>query len=342
MKNSTRQVVNEFKAQIAQLNGVEDVTTKFAASPAVEQTMISKMQESSDFLRRINIIGVDAQQGEKLGLGVGSTIAGTTDTSSSDRDTQDPTSLDTNGYNCTQTNFDTHLTYAKLDAWAHLPDFQQRVRDQIITRQRLDRIMIGFNGTSRASTSDRDANPLLQDVNKGWLEKLREYDDGAHVLDEGGTTGELRVGTDGDYANLDSLVYDLISNMLDPWYREDTELVAILGRDLMNEKYFPLIEEHGGTPTESRALDMMLSAKRVGNVRAVQVPFFPARGVAITRLDNLSIYLQNGSTRRAIIDNPKRDRIEDYQSINEAYVIEDNGGMALAENIKFYDGTAWG
>lgn len=343
MKNTTRTAFEGFKSQIAKLNGVEDVTTKFAASPAVEQTLISKMQESSDFLRRVNIMGVDNQQGEKLGLGVGSTIASTTDTSSTERATQDPTTLDTVGYNCTQTNFDTHITYAKLDAWAHMPDFQQRVRDQVLTRQRLDRIMIGFNGTSRAATSDRVANPLLQDVNKGWLQKLREYDAGSNVLDEGGTAGEIRVGESGDYANLDSLVYDVISNLLDPWYREDTQLVAILGRDLMDEKYFPLIETHGGTPTESRALDMMMSAKRVGGVQAIQVPFFPARAIAVTRLDNLSIYLQNGSTRRAIIDNPKQDRVEDYQSVNEAYVIEDNGGMCMAEHIKFTSdgGTTW-
>lgn len=38
-------------------------------------------------------------------------------------------------------------------------------------RQALDRIMIGFNGVKRAKTSDRDANPMLQDVNKGWLQK---------------------------------------------------------------------------------------------------------------------------------------------------------------------------
>ncbi|MFI9653977.1 phage major capsid protein, P2 family [Guyparkeria sp. GHLCS8-2] len=343
MKNTTRTAFNDFKAQIAQLNGVPDASTKFAASPAVEQTMINKMQESSDFLRRINIMGVDNQQGEKLGLGVGSTIAGTTDTSSTDRSTTDPTNLDTDGYMCTQTNFDTHLTYGKLDAWAHLLDFQRKVRDQILQRQRLDRIMIGFNGTSRAATSDRATNPLLQDVNKGWLQKLREFDTGSNVMDEGGTAGEIHVGTDGDYANLDALVFDIVNSLVDPWYRQDTGLVAILGRGLMVDKFFPLIESHGDTPTESNALDMMMSAKRIGGLQAVQLPFFPDRAVAVTRLDNLSIYLQNGSTRRAIIDKPERDRIEDYQSVNEAYVIEDNGGMALAENIKFTSdgGTTW-
>nr|VXZ92014.1 phage major capsid protein, P2 family [Klebsiella pneumoniae] len=46
-----------------------------------------------------------------------------------------------------------------------------RIRNAIVKRRALDRIMIGFNGVKRAKTSDREANPMLQDVNKGWLQK---------------------------------------------------------------------------------------------------------------------------------------------------------------------------
>lgn len=46
-----------------------------------------------------------------------------------------------------------------------------RIRNAIVKRQALDRIMIGFNGVKRAKTSNRAENPLLQDVNKGWLQK---------------------------------------------------------------------------------------------------------------------------------------------------------------------------
>ena len=55
---------------------------------------------------------------------------------------------------------------------------------------------------------------------------------------------------------------------------------------------------------------------------------------AITRLDNLSIYWQEGTRRRTIVDNAKRDRIENYESSNEAYVVEDHGAMAVVENIE--------
>lgn len=48
-----------------------------------------------------------------------------------------------------------------------------RIRNAIVKRQALDRIMIGFNGVKRAKTSNRSENPLLQDVNKGWLQKIQ-------------------------------------------------------------------------------------------------------------------------------------------------------------------------
>ena len=65
------------------------------------------------------------------------------------------------------------------------------------------------------------------------------------------------------------------------------------------------------------------------------MPFFPAGVLKVTTLDNLSIYFQEGARRRAIQDNPKRDRIENYESSNDAYVVEDYGRGAIAKNITF-------
>ena len=192
MLNNTRLLYTAMLAHIAQLNGVSDATAKFTVDPSVQQTLETRIQESSDFLRQINIVGVTEQQGEKLGLGVGGPIASTTNTAVQDRATKDPTDMDQQGYVCTKTDFDTHLTYGKLDAWAKFPDFQTRVRDAIIRRQALDRIMIGFNGTSRAATSDPGTNTMLQDVNIGWLQKYRA-NAVARVMDEGANAGELRV-----------------------------------------------------------------------------------------------------------------------------------------------------
>lgn len=57
----------------------------------------------------------------------------------------------------------------------------------------------------------------------------------------------------------------------------------------------------------------------------------------ITRFDNLSIYYQDGKRRRLLKDEPEYDRVTDYNSSNEAYVIEDLDYACLVENIKSVD-----
>ncbi|WP_333895137.1 phage major capsid protein, P2 family [Atlantibacter hermannii] len=339
MKKTTRFKFNAYLTQLAALNGVavSDIASKYTAEPSVAQTLETKIQESSGFLQKINIFPVDEQSGERLGLGVGASIAGTTDTTQKEREPTDPTYIDGEGYKCTQTNYDTALPYSKLDLWAKFQDFQTRIRDAIVLRQALDRIMIGFNGVKREKTSNRVANPLLQDVNIGWLEKIRQ-EAPVQVLDKIVSEGQvispkIRIGSGGDFANLDALVLGAVSEKIAPWYQEDTELVVVCGRALLADKYFPIVNRDQPN-SETLAADLIISQKRIGNLPAVRVPFFPANAMLITRLDNLSIYWQDGTRRRSVIDNPKRDRVENFESVNEAYVVEDYDGVCLIENIE--------
>lgn len=338
MRKDTRIAYNRLLDRIAQLSGVPSAKEQFAIEPSVQQTLESKIQESSEFLSSVNIIGVDELKGQKLGLGVTGPIASRTDTTQNDRTTSDVSSLEAHDYECVSTEFDTHITWAKLDAWAKFPDFQTRVRNAIVRQQALDRIMVGLNGTSAATATDRVANPLLQDVNIGWLQQYRTHAP-ARVLSEGANLGEVRVGPGGDYENLDALVYDVVNEMLDPWFRESTDLRAICGRKILADKYFPLINQEQA-PTEQRALDMILSQKRMGGQQAARVPFMPDGTLLITPPENLSLYWQNGSRRRHLEENPKRNRIENYESSNDAYVVEDYGFGCLVENIIFGDWSA--
>ncbi|ENG6109179.1 phage major capsid protein, P2 family [Serratia liquefaciens] len=339
MRKVTREQYKKYVNQIANINGIDalDVAAKFTVEPSVSQTLEEKIQESSGFLKTINIVPVDEQSGDKIGLGIDRPVASTTNTDEKDREPIDPTSLDEQGYMCTQTNFDTALKYSKLDSWAKFKDFQVKIRNQIVKRQALDRIMIGWHGTKRARTSDFTVNKLLQDVNIGWLEKIRK---GApdqvmsKILDEAGAvvSEKIRIGKTGDYHNLDALVMDAVNELIAAWFQDDTELVAIVGRSLLADKYFPIVNKEQEN-SEMLAADVIISQKRIGGLQAVRVPSFPDNTILITRLDNLSIYWQDGTRRRHIIDNPKRDRIENYESVNEAYVVEDYQCAALIENI---------
>ncbi|MNV29216.1 Phage major capsid protein, P2 family [compost metagenome] len=331
MRQTTRTLFTGYMGHVAQLNGIEDAGKSFNVTTPVQLTMEEMIQESSAFLKLINILPVTDQVGQKVGLGVSGPAASRTDTASKSRQTRDLTKMDPNGYQCVQTNFDTHIKYVMLDAWARFKDFQLRIRNAIITRQALDRIMIGFNGKNAALDTDISANPMLEDVNKGWLQHMRERAP-ERVLRTGKDGGKVLIGKGGDYRDLDAAVFDL-SALLDPWFHGDTQLVALVSRDTLHDKYFPLVNS-GDKATEKLASDIIISQKRLGGVQAVAVPYMPVGTVLLTRYDNLSIYPQEGARRRHIKEAPERDRVEFYESSNDAYVIEDFGCAALLENIE--------
>ena len=333
MRNETRQKFNEFTGQVAKLNAITSAMVQFNVQPSVQQTLETKMQESVAFLSMINMVPVDELKGQKVGIGISSTIAGRTNTDSKDRQPNNPAALYDHNYECAQTNYDTMIGYAQLDSWAKFPDFQVRIRDAIITRQGLDRIMIGWHGTSAAPDTDRNANPLLQDVNIGWLKHIRT-DAPAQVMSEGTEgSGKIYVDVaDGDYKNLDALVFDAVNELIKPWFQDDTELVVICGRKLLSDKYFPIINDASDNQNKL-AGQVLVSQKQIGGLKAVRVPFFPEDKLLITKLSNLSIYWQTGARRRHIDDEPKRNRIVNYESTNDAYVVEDYDCAALVENI---------
>ena len=333
MLRNTREAWELYTQRIADLNGTRDVEKQFAVDPSVQQALETRVQESSAFLGQINMIGVPELKGETVGIEVGSTVARRTDTSGAGRrSTTDPTGLGNRTYELKQTNFDTHLRYAKLDAWAKFPDFQTRIQAAITERCALDRIMIGFNGTSAAATTNPVANPLLQDVNIGWLQHIRT-ESPARVMDgTDGTGGQIRVGPGGDYKNLDALVMDAKHELLPSWARNRNDLVALCASDLVHDKYFRLVN-NTEAPTEQVALDIIMSTRRIGGLQGAQPTYFPDGAILITPLRNLSIYYQDGKRRRHIREAPDADRVEDFQSSNEGYVVEDYDLACLIEDI---------
>jgi hypothetical protein len=157
---------------------------------------------------------------------------------------------------------------------------------------------------------------------------------------------------DGDYKNIDALAYDLIAGM-PSWARTSTDHVVIVSQDLVDEKYFPMINRpladtiDGGKSTSDQVTtDIVMSAKQIGGRPAVIVPFFPEGTMMITPLgqpsvpdsSNLSLYYQEGSRRRYIKDEPENmASLVDYNSVNEGYVIESTDHAVMAENITFGD-----
>ncbi|OAS04012.1 capsid protein [Pseudomonas putida] len=312
--------------------GVDTVARMFSVEPTIAQELNDAITAKADFLQRINVVLVTEIKGQKVFLGTSGPVTGRTNTKTTDREAKDASALDQNTYELSSTESDVSLSYAKIDAWAKFPDFHQKYSAAVQKQIALDRIMVGFHGTHAAVQTDITAYPLLQDVNKGWLQQAREQIP-AQVLKEGAVAGKVTMGKDGDYENLDALVHDT-KQMVDERVRDGGDLVAIIGSDLLAADKAKLYASQGGTPTEKERIESQQVIATYGGLPSFSVPNFPVNSVVVTSFDNLSIYVQDSSWRKQTIDNPKRSRIEDYNSRNEGYVIEQLEKFAMTENVE--------
>lgn len=336
--NLTAQERNHFNAYMAQqatINGATDPATQFNVEPTVQQRFIEAQGHSSEFLSRINIVPVAELKGEALYLDDDQLIAGRTDTSGNGvRKPRVIGNKDKITYELFQTDYDTALPYKQIRQWVKFPDYQKRISNYIAKLQARSRLKIGFNGITAADTTNPVTNPLGQDANIGWLQKVRLHKNKLRVLDGGATAGEIVIGTGGDYLNLDALVYDLVETKIEEWERDREDLVVICGRKLLSDKYFPLINKETDEQNQL-ARDLIISQKRLGNLQAVRAPYFPANALMVTSLSNLSIYEQEGQRHKHFKDAPEKNQYENYEDVPEAYVIENYSAVALAENIEF-------
>lgn len=322
----------QMQVAIAETYGVALASKRFSVDPTIAQELNDAITAKSDFLLRINIIPVTEIKGQKVFIGVSGPVTGRTNTNTTDRVAKDASALDQTTYELHSTESDVGMPYAKIDAWAKFPDFHQRYSAAVQKQIALDRIMIGFHGTSAAAQTNITDNPMLQDVNKGWLQQAREQIP-AQVLKEGKTAGKVLMGVGGDYANLDALVHDT-KQMVDERLRDGGDLVAIIGTDLLAADKAKLYAKQGDVPSEKERIEEAQVIATYGGMPAFSVPFFPVNAVLVTSFDNLSIYFQDSSWRKQTVDNPKRSRVEDFNSRNEGYVIEQLEKFALTENVE--------
>lgn len=328
MRFEARQQFNAHMSDVARLNRITTAMGEtFNVNPEIQQVFQDLKGENADFLNEINTPLVDAPKGQKIGFGVSRPIASRTNTDEGERQTNYVGEMKPDNYACEQTNFDTHIKYSQMDSWSRVGDLMTRYTNQVVRQVARDVLMIGWHGESVADVTDIAANPNLEDVNEGWLKKIRnKRPESLMGYDSEGvaTVDTFNVGKNGQYTTLDEIVFDITMNLLDSWYQESDDLVVIVGKEIGVSHGLGLLA-NSSLPTERNALQTWFAEKTVAGMPAIMVPFFPKRGLLVTSYDNLSVYSQAGSLRRTVIDNPKRDRIEEYMSSNDAYVVEDYG-----------------
>lgn len=350
MSDAARAELFAYQAQQAEMNNItiSALSSRFSVQPAVQQRFENASKESHDFLQKANSIGVTEQKGEKVLLDTTGPVARTNSSydGTNRRNPLNVVDMKARRYECEQVNYDTFISYPQLDMWAGHPDFQLRVSRQIARQVALDRIMTGFNGTHHAEVSDIKKHPRLEDVNKGWLQDIRDQAPQRVMKDVMLTARNMdnSVAYTGRYANPDALVQDARSSLLDEWHKDADDLVVIMGRNLFNSLRLPVLNSMSmqNPNAELLAGQLIVSTRTIGGLDVYLAPFFPAQSMLITSFSNLSVYWQKGSMRRLMKDEPEYNRIAIYQSVNDCYVVEDHGKCALIENISFaeYDHDA--
>ncbi|MGS3856508.1 P2 family phage major capsid protein, partial [Escherichia coli] len=86
-------------------------------------------------------------------------------------------------------------------------------------------------------------HPRLEDINKGWLQDIRDQAPQRVMKDVMLTARNMdnSVAYTGRYANPDALVQDARSSLLDEWHKDADDLVVIMGRNLFNSLRLPVL-----------------------------------------------------------------------------------------------------
>jgi P2 family phage major capsid protein len=305
----------------------------FSATPSVTQSVMKKIVETgAGFLASIATIPVTEIKGQKVLVGVSSRVASRTDTSGSgERTPKNLLGTSTQDYELFPTEWDVALKYADIDAWAKFPNFSdlymQAVREAIAN----DILQTGWTGTSAATNTNLTSNPLLQDLNIGWLKKIRDFNGGSqHVI---GTTGNpVQLGGT-IFKNLDQLAL-AAKQKIQPQFRMRGDLVLLVADDVMSNQEDTYFELNGNKPTEKAVMSGLITKSYAG-MPAIVPPFMPNGTLLVTPLQNLAYYYQDSSYRRLQRDWPSKNQVQEFNSVNDGYVVQEELATCLIENITF-------
>ena len=322
----TRQGLDAYKNRVATINGAEGFAAPFNVTPAKQQTLIEAYQKEADFLSKVNMVMVKQASGSKLALGNDKRIASNTDTRIQPRRPTAIGTLTDDDYLCTQTDYDVAYDWSVIDNWGAFSDFQQRLARLAVKAVAQDKQIIGFNGTHRAKTTNKELYPELQDVNVGWLQKIRNHAPERYIE-------SIKVGAGHEFKTIDALVEMAVNELIAERFRQNTDLIAITSAGLVSDKYLSLINQVL-SPTEQIAANGLYQKTQLGTRKVDTPAYFPTGALLITSYDNLSIYQQRGTLRRFFRDEPEWNRTADYQSVNECFVVEDYDKVAFIGHIE--------
>lgn len=253
-------LLDKYSARLAQAYGIDTskLEQQFSVTGPQETRLRAALLESADFLRMITLADVDQIKGQVVDVGIGSIHSGR---KASGRFIK-AVGVGGHNYELTETDSGAMLSWATLAVWANAGnegEFLRLVNEFINRSFALDMIRVGFNGTSIAANTDPEANPLGQDVNKGWQQLVREWNGGSQIIGSAQSKVYFDPDGNGDYNTLDAMASDLINSTIDPAFRNDPRLTVLVGADLVAAAQARLYSE-ANKPTEQIAAQQLATS----------------------------------------------------------------------------------
>jgi P2 family phage major capsid protein len=313
LNQRARGFLQNYSAGLAEAYGVTDTSRYFALTDPKETSLRDALLESVEFLNMITCADVDQLSGQVVSVGNPGLFTGRKKGGRFMKDT----GIDGNEFKLVETDSGAALNWSTLSIWANSgseEEFFQKMQAFINESFALDMLRIGFNGQRAADTTDPDANPNGEDVNKGWHQIAKEWNDGKQVI-----TTPVTLDEHGDLKSLDAMASDLINTCIPQQFRHDPRLTVLVGADLVAAEQYRLYQA-ADRPTEKIAAQMLGSS--IAGRPAIVPPFMPGKRMVVTMLPNLQILTQRNTRQRKAEFVDDRKQFENKYLRNEGYAIE--------------------
>ena len=314
LNKTARAFAMAYAAGLAKSYGQDSAANYFALTDPQEIMLKNAMMESVDFLNMITCLDVDQLSGQVVSVGASALYTGRSETGRFTR----RIGVAGNDYKLIETDSCAALLWSLLSVWANAGEegeFFQKVQTFSNQAFALDMLRIGFNGKEIAKTTDAEKNPNGEDVNIGWHQRMKSFNDGHQIITDAVTLGE-----GGDYKSLDAMASDLINAKIPQQFRNDPRLVVLVGADLVAAEQYRLYQR-ADRPTEKIAAQEL--ANTIAGRPAIVPPFMPGKRMIVTPLSNLHIYTQRGTRQRKFEFVEDRKQYENKYLRNEGYAVEE-------------------
>lgn len=273
LNNRARDLLDKYSAGMAQHFGARDTSRYFSLNDPQENALRLALLESVEFLNMITCLDVDQLSGQVISVGSSVLHTGRSENGRFIR----RVGVDGNDYSLVETDSCAALRWDLLSVWANAGKDENEFFNlvQAFTTQAfaLDMLRIGFNGKSRAKTTDPVANPNGEDVNVGWHERMKTLLGGNQIM-----TDPVVLDEAGDYKSLDAMASDLINAKIPAQFRNDPRLVVLVGADLVAAEQYRLYQA-ADRPTEKIAAQMLGST--IAGRQAIIPPFMPGKRMVV-------------------------------------------------------------